>query len=295
MSVVSMTGFGRAEGVCGPTRWIWEARSVNGRGLDVRTRLPTGYEALEAPIREAAQKRFRRGSIQLSLNLRREERGEAAVINIALLDELLKAGSRYINNDLVQRPRWDGMLQVRGVLSSPDAEEQSPEARAALDKALLAGVEQAFDALAATRAQEGTKTRAILGAQIARIAALTVEARTLAAAQGEAMVERIRTRVAAAAPEVLIDPQRLAQEAALLAARADVREELDRLNAHAEEAAALLAGGEAAGRRLDFLSQEFNREANTLCSKSSDLALTRLGLDLKTTIDQLREQAANVE
>lgn len=296
MSVVSMTGFGRAEGVSGAVRWIWEARSVNGRGLDVRTRLPTGYEALEAPIREASQKRFRRGSIQLSLNLRREEvRGEAAVINTALLEDLLKAGVRYIDKGQVERARWDGMLQVRGVLSSPDAEEQSAEARAALDKALLAGVEQAFDALAATRAQEGAKTRAILDTLIARIAALTVEARSLAAAQGEAMVERIRTRVAAAAPDVLVDPQRLAQEAALAAARADVREELDRLNAHAEEAAALLAGGEAAGRRLDFLSQEFNREANTLCSKSSDLALTRLGLDLKTTIDQLREQAANVE
>jgi uncharacterized protein (TIGR00255 family) len=295
MSVVSMTGFGRAEGVSGTVRWIWEARSVNGRGLDVRTRLPNGYEALEAPIREAAQKRFRRGSIQISLNLRREERSEATAINTALLEELLKAGAKYIDRGQVDRPRWDGMLQVRGVLSGPESEEPSAEARAVLDKALLAGVEQAFDALAATRVQEGAKTRAILDAQIARIAALTVEARGLAAAQAEAMIERIRTRVASAAPDVLVDPQRLAQEAALAAARADVREELDRLNAHAEEAAALLAGGEAAGRRLDFLSQEFNREANTLCSKSSDLALTRLGLDLKTTIDQLREQAANVE
>jgi uncharacterized protein (TIGR00255 family) len=290
-----MTRFGRAEGACGQLRWIWEARSVNGRGLDVRTRLPTGYEALEAPIREAAQKRFRRGSIQLSLNLRREERGEAAVINTVLLGDLLKAGERYIEKGQVDRPRWDGMLQVRGVVSSAEAEELTPETRARLDAALIAGMGQALDALAATRAQEGAKTRAMLDTLISRITDLTGEARTLAATQGEAMVERIRVRVAAAAPDVMVDPQRLAQEAALAAARADVREELDRLNAHAEEAAALLADAEAAGRRLDFLSQEFNREANTLCSKSSDLALTRLGLDLKTTIDQLREQAANVE
>jgi uncharacterized protein (TIGR00255 family) len=288
-----MTGFGRAEGVSGPTRWIWEARSVNGRGLDVRTRLPTGFEGLEAAAREATQKRFRRGSIQLALNLRREERSDVPVINTALIEQLIKAGSQYINNDQVQRPRWDGLLSVRGVLGGDT--EDPPEVRVALEAALLIGMGAALDALAATRAQEGAKTQAMLVGLITEIAALTSQARGLSAASGEAMIERIRTRVAAAAPEVQIDPQRLAQEAALAAARADVREELDRLTAHAEEAMRLLQTTDAAGRRLDFLAQEFNREANTLCSKSSDLALTRTGLDLKTAIDQLREQAANVE
>jgi uncharacterized protein (TIGR00255 family) len=185
------------------------------------------------------------------------------------------------------------LLSLRGVLSGEP--EETTEVRAALEAALLIGMGGALDALAATRAQEGAKTQAILTGLITEIASLTAQARGLSAATGEAMIERIRARVAAAAPEVQVDPQRLAQEAALAAARADVREELDRLTAHAEEAMRLLQSKEAAGRRLDFLSQEFNREANTLCSKSSDLALTRVGLDLKTAIDQLREQAANVE
>lgn len=288
-----MTGFGRAEGVSGTTRWIWEARSVNGRGLDVRTRLPTGFEGLEAAAREATQKRFRRGSIQLALNLRREERTEAGVLNTALVDQLIASGAPYVQAGKVAPPTWDGLLSVRGVLSGET--EETPEVRAALEAALVIGMGAALDALVATRAQEGAKTQAILTGLITQIAALTSQARGLSAATGEAMVERIRARVAAAAPDVQVDPQRLAQEAALAAARADVREELDRLTAHAEEAMTLLQSAEAAGRRLDFLSQEFNREANTLCSKSSDLALTRTGLDLKAAIDQLREQAANVE
>ena len=290
-----MTGFGRAEGVHAALRWIWEARSVNGRGFDLRTRLPSGFEALEAPARDAAQKLFRRGSIQITLNLRREDRAQAApAINVALLESYLGAGEPYIAAGRAAPPRWDGLLALRGVLGA-ESEDEGPESRAALEKALLIGLGEAFEALARTREQEGVKTKAILLGLIERVVALTGQASTLAAAQPAAMVERIRARVAAAAPDVQVDPQRLAQEAAMAAARADVQEELDRLNAHASEARALIEGPEAAGRRLDFLAQEFNREANTLCSKSSDLALTRTGLDLKTAIDQLREQAANVE
>jgi uncharacterized protein (TIGR00255 family) len=294
MSVVSMTGFGRAEGVEGALRWIWEARCVNGRGLDVRTRLPAGFEALEAPVRDAAQKRLRRGSLQVSLNIRKDERAAAGAINLALVDQLIAAGAPYVAAGKAAAPRWDGLLLARGVMGA-ESEDETPESRAALEKALIAGLEPALAALARTREQEGEKTKAVLAAALTRIEALTAQARDLAAAQPDAMLERIKSRLAGLTPDIQLDPQRLAQEAALVAVRADVREELDRLTAHAEEARALINGAESAGRRLDFLSQEFNREANTLCSKSNDLALTRLGLDLKTTIDQMREQAANVE
>jgi uncharacterized protein (TIGR00255 family) len=295
MSVVSMTGFGRAEGVHEATRWIWEARSVNGRGLDLRARLPGGWEGVEAPARAAAQKLFKRGSIQISLTLKREERLDAgAPINMALIESFLRSGQALIDSERVARPSWDGLLSLRGVLGG-DVEGDSPEARAALEKTVLAGLEIALTALASTRVQEGEKTKTVLLGLIDRVGVLTAQAGDLAAAQPAALIERIRTRVAAAAPEVQVDPQRLAQEAALAAARADIREELDRLMAHVDEARSLIQGAEPAGRRLDFLAQEFNREANTLCSKSSDLALTRLGLDLKTAIDQMREQAANVE
>ena len=290
-----MTGFGRAEGAAGPVRWAWEARSVNGRGLDVRARLPLGLESLEQAVREAAQKRFKRGAVQINLNVRRDAAAGAAAVNLALLEQLLEAGRPFIEAGRAAPPRWDGLLQTRGVLTGGETEEETPEARAALERTLLAGVNTALDALAAMRAQEGAALRALLEGLLDRIESLADQARGLAAAQPAAMIGRIETRLAALSPEVRLDPQRLAQEAALAAARADVQEELDRLAAHAQEARALLAGGEAAGRRLDFLAQEFNREANTLCSKSSDLALTRVGLDLKTTIDQLREQAANVE
>ncbi len=290
-----MTGFGRAEGAHGAIRWIWEARSVNGRGFDLRARLPGGWESLEGPARAAAQKLFKRGSIQISLTLRREERLDAgATINTALIETYLRAGEPFIAAGRASAPSWDGLLGLRGVLGG-DAEDDSPEARAALEKAVLAGLDKALAPLAATRAQEGEKTKTVLLGLIERVGALTGQAGELAAAQPAAVIERIRTRLAAAAPDVQIDPQRLAQEAALAAVRADIREELDRLASHVDEARSLIEGPEAAGRRLDFLAQEFNREANTLCSKSSDLALTRLGLDLKTAIDQMREQAANVE
>jgi len=295
MAVVSMTGFGRAEGAAGGASWVWEARSVNGRGLDVRVRAPTGFDALEPQVREAAQKRFKRGSLQVSLTIKRETAAGAVTLNTALIETLIEAGKTYVHTGRVIAPSWDGLLNVRGVLAGTEDAGDPIELRAALDGDLVAGLAVALDNLARMRAQEGSALGALLGALLGRIEAAAGEARALAAATPAALLERIRTRLAALAPEIVIDPQRLAQEAALAASRADVREELDRLTSHVTEARALLEGPDAAGRRLEFLSQEFNREANTLCSKSSDLALTRLGLDLKTAIDQLREQAANVE
>lgn len=294
MAIVSMTGFGRSEGAGAGVTWAWEARSVNGRGLDVRTRLPNGYDALEPVVREEAQKRFKRGSLQIGLTLKRDASAGAAVINTALLETLIEAGAPYVKAGRVSAPTWEGLLGVRGVLTSEDTAEAS-DLRTTLDGDLRTTLGEALDRLAASRVQEGVALKALLEGLIAQVETTTGQARDLAATTPAALQERIRSRLAGLAPEVAIDPQRLAQEAALAATRADVREELDRLTAHAHEARALILGGESAGRRLDFLAQEFNREANTLCSKSSDLALTRLGLDLKTAIDQLREQSSNVE
>jgi uncharacterized protein (TIGR00255 family) len=296
MALSGMTGFARAEGVAGGRRWVWETRSVNGRGLDVKVRLPAGFEALEPLVREGAAKRFRRGSLQASLSVARDaEVGASARIDMAFVDRLLDAAAEHLRDGRIERPRLDGLLLVRGVLVSEDAIEDAPQARAELDAALNEGLGAALDGLVAARAQEGRSLTTTFEGLIGTIEAGAAAARSTAAAAPAALAQRIRDRVAALAPGVQTDPARLAQEAALLAQKADVQEELERLTAHAAEARTLIAGADQAGRRLEFLAQELNREANTLCSKSSDLALTRIGLDLKTAIDQFREQAANAE
>jgi uncharacterized protein (TIGR00255 family) len=296
MAVSGMTGFGRAEGAAAGRRWIWEARSVNGRGLDVKTRTPPGFDALELHVREEAARRFRRGSIQAILTVTRDaEAGAVLIIDHALVSRLVDAGADHVSAGRVAPPRWDGLLQVRGVLASEEAADDLDEAHATLEAAAREGLAAALDALAAARAREGRTLSGILEALITRIETLAGLAKNHAAAAPAALAARLQERLATLAPDVQFDPGRLAQEATLLAAKADVREEIERLSAHAEEARSLILGEAAAGRRLDFLAQEFNREANTLCSKSSDLGLTRIGLDLKTAIDQFREQCANVE
>ena len=293
-AISGMTGFGRAEGEAGAVRWIWEVKSVNGRGLELKLRTPPGFDALEPRLREQAARRFKRGSMQAGLQIKRDEGESALKLDGALLERLLGEGGRLHAQGLVEKPRWDGMLQVRGILVSEDADEDE-DARAELERVLVAGLADALDALAEARRREGAMLADVLGALIDNIVALTQRAREVAGTAPEKALERLRQRLAAIAPEIAADPQRMAQEAALIAARADVAEELERLTAHAEEARALLTSNAPAGRRLDFLAQELTREANTLCSKSSDLELTRIGLDLKTAIDQIKEQAANVE
>ncbi|MBL8531218.1 MAG: YicC family protein [Hyphomonadaceae bacterium] len=291
-----MTGFARAEGEHQGQRWIWELKSVNGRGLDLKLRLPPGFDALEPPARAAASARFKRGSVQAALTLTRDAAAAAPVkIDIGLIERLLEAGAPLIEAKRVRKPSWDGLLAVRGVVQSEEGVAQSEEERAALDAALLAGLERAFDALAEARQSEGRMLAAALSEAGDRMDALITAARASAATAPAAALERIRQRLESLAPETKLDPARVAQEAAIAAARADVQEELERLAAHAHELRALLAKPEPAGRRLDFLSQELTREANTLCSKSADLELTRIGLDLKAVVDQIKEQAANVE
>lgn len=295
MTISGMTGFGRAEGEAGGVRWVWEAKSVNGRGLDVKLRLPPGFDALEPAVREAAGQRFKRGSVQAGLSLKRAESTAGAKLDHAYIASLIAAGQPFVDRGEVAPPRWDGLLALRGAFVAEDEAEETPEMRAALDAALIAGARAALDALDGARKQEGRTLAGVFSAMIDRVDALVAAARAEAGVAPANVTARLKARLDALAPEVQLDAQRFAQEAALIAAKADVAEELERLAAHASEARALIAKPEAAGRRLDFLAQELTREANTLCSKSSELSLTRIGLDLKTVIDQFKEQAANVE
>lgn len=296
MTISSMTGFARAQGDFAEAAlaWAWEARSVNGKGLDVRLRLPPGFEAVEAAAREAVTKRFKRGNVTLGLQTRQDSTGQGAgvTVNEALLAQLMDLAKDLPPH--IAPPTFDGLLQVRGVLESGDAvlDEDTVKAR---DAAVLASLTTALDALAAARDAEGARLDEILTGHLATIEALTTAAAQTAAARPEAVAERLRTLVAGLLDSTPVNEDRLAQEIALIAARIDIREELDRLTAHIAQARELLTAGGPCGRRLDFLCQEFNREANTLCSKSQDADLTRIGLDLKAVIDQLREQVQNIE
>ncbi len=291
-----MTGFARAEGEHAGQRWIWEAKSVNGRGLDMKLRLPPGFDTLEQPARVLAGRAFKRGSLQVSLTLARDAAAAPPVrIDMALVEKLLAAGEPLIEAKRVKAPRWDGVLALRGVVVSEDVAELSEAARAALEAALIAGFEQVLSKLLEARASEGRMLTGVLGELVDRMDGLIARARQSAAVAPAAALERIRTRLAGLGSDIQFDPQRLAQEAALAATRTDVQEELERLVAHAGELRALLASPEPAGRKLDFLGQELTREANTLCSKSSELELTRIGLELKSVVDQIKEQAANDE
>lgn len=297
MSVSSMTGFTRASGHHGGFGWTWEVRSVNGKGLDVRVRLPAGYEALEAEVRELAGKILRRGSVFVSLVPDRAAAEGAYRVNSDLLERLMDTAS-HLSDDIriaPDPPRVDALLAVRGVVE-PAEDEVDPEAMEARHKAMNGSLREALQTLATVRRAEGAKLEELLRDRLAEIDSLCAAAETAAAARKEALRERLKQQVeellemSPALPE-----ERLAQEAAVLAVKADVREELDRLKAHVEGARALLDEGVAIGRRLDFLCQEFNREANTLCAKSGDIELTRIGLQLKAVIDQFREQALNIE
>lgn len=294
MTISGMTGFARAEGEHGAQRWVWEIKSVNGRGLDLKLRVPAGFEAIEPQARLAAAQRFKRGSLQASLTLARDGAAAAPLrIDHVLIAALIEAGESYAGR--VEKPRWDGLLAIRGVVQSEESGILDEEARAALYAAVLQSFETALDALAEARRGEGRMLAATLEEAAARLDALIAAARVSAGAAPAAMAERIRQRLDALSPEIKLDPARVAQEAAVAASKADVQEELDRLAAHAVELRLLLTKPEPAGRRLDFLGQELTREANTLCAKSADLELTRIGLDMKAVVDQIKEQAANVE
>jgi uncharacterized protein (TIGR00255 family) len=288
-----MTGFGRADGASEGWTWSVEARSVNGRNLEVRFRGPNGFDGLERAAKAAAQARLARGQVTIGVQAKRIEAGEAAVtINAAVL-------ARYLTlaNDLAEDgatpPSADGLLALRGVIEAPE-EVDDPEARAVLEAAMAGTVEAALDALKASREGEGAQLTPVLEEFIRRIEALVVQAESEATAQVVAIRDRFSRRMSELAPDAPGLEDRIFLEAAALATKADVREELDRLAAHIDAARQLLVSAPA-GRKLDFLMQEFMREANTLCSKSATTALTGIGLELKAVIEQLREQVQNVE
>ncbi|TAN64284.1 MAG: YicC family protein [Magnetospirillum sp.] len=299
MTVASMTGYARAEGRDAQTAWIWEAKSVNGRGLELRCRMAAGHDALEVAARDAAAKRLKRGNIQLSLTVSRVGEQSQLQVNTPLLGQLLSMCKEWEGRFPGVAPaRLDGLLAIRGVLEpAADAEAGDSDAdRQTRETAMKATLESMLDQLAAMRRDEGGRIGAVLTSQLDEIATLAAKAGACAALRPDTIRERFRVQLAAvleAAPTLAED--RVAQEVALLVVKADVREELDRLNAHVAAARELIGQGGAIGRKLDFLAQEFNREANTLCSKSSDVELTRVGLDLKAVIDQFKEQVQNIE
>jgi len=293
MSIASMTGFARAEAASGDRQWVWELRSVNGRGLDIRCRLPNGYDALDPVVRAAVGARCRRGNVSVTLTERRDLRSRLSVNREALDQILALIGELRNNADIAAAPpRLDGLLALPGVIERAD-DEGDPAASLEL---LTLRLNEALDGLKAMRLAEGARLVGLAVDHIDEIERLTDTARDVAASQPGAIAERLRQQLEALlAQSPLPGPDRLAQEAALLAAKADVREELDRLAAHVGAVRGLIRAGGAIGRKFDFLCQELNREANTLCSKAADVELTRLGLDLKVAIEQLREQVQNIE
>ncbi len=295
MTVASMTGFAESAGSHGALRWRWEAKSVNGRSLDMRLRTPPGYDGLEPPARRLAGERFQRGSFQISLTVETEAAARGLSIDAAALASAVRIAREVAAETGMAPARVDGILALKGVIVQDEGIVLDEQARGLRDAAILESLAIALDQLAKARGNEGAKLAGLMNAQIGEIERLTQEAATLAAAQPEALKARLEAQLAELMAGAQVAPDRLAQEVALLATRADVREELDRLTAHVQDARALMAQGKGVGRKLDFLAQEFNREANTLCSKSSDIALTRIGLALKAVIDQFREQSQNVE
>lgn len=293
MGVASMTGFARAQGEAPGTSWIWEVKSVNGRALDLRLRLAPGFDAVEPELRAALAQRFRRGNISANLSLSRTT-APALRVNREALSQLVALINELTGEVEAAPPRLDGLLALRGVIETVENEDEAVvEARR---QAVLAGWSAALDQLAAARADEGARIGALLKSQLDEMAVLAAAAEGCAATQPAAIRERLRTMLANLADLMPSMPEeRVAQEVALLATRSDIREEIERLRAHIEQASELLQQDEAVGRRLDFLCQELNREANTLCSKSTDIELTRTGLSLKAVIEQFREQVQNIE
>jgi len=293
MALSGMTGFGRAEGAAGDWTWSVEARSVNGRNLDLRFRGPPGFDSLERAAREAAQARFQRGQLTVGVQAKRLEDAAAVRVNLEVLDRYLAAGEPYLAAGRAGPPALDGLLALRGVIEA-DAGSDDEEALAQAEKGMIASIAEALEDLARMRREEGASLAGVLTGLVDRISELTTQAAALAAGQPAAIKERFSRRLTELLGEA-VSEDRIVQEAAVMAVKADVREELDRLAGHVAAARGLLATDGGVGRKLDFLTQEFMREANTLCSKSALGDLTAVGLDLKAVIEQFREQVQYVE
>jgi len=293
MALASMTGFARLEGGFEGLGWTLEMRSVNGRSLDIKYRFPTGFEAIERLGRELAKSRFQRGQMNLTLSVNSAAAKAGVSLNQDVLDVYLAAGRRLVDAGDAVTPSVDGLLALRGVIEASG--DERAELTTESEAALAADLGALFEALKTAREAEGRALEAILKGHLGAMAASVERAKSLADQQVEAIRERFTRRLNELLPDAQDFEERVLQEAALLATKADVREELDRLASHLEQAHQLIDGEATPGRKLDFLAQEFMREANTLCSKSAFIELTQTGLELKASIDQFREQTQNVE
>jgi uncharacterized protein (TIGR00255 family) len=295
MALSSMTGFARGHGASGSYAWAWEIKSVNGKGLDLRLRLPPGWDAIEAPVRARVAERLARGSIQANLTMDRSGVAPAVRINTAVLEAVLTTLRQLAPRVDASPPSLDGLLALKGVMEVGDSEENEEERRGA-EIAATAGFAEVLAALGEMREREGAALGRVLAMRLGEIAALARRAELAPGRRPEAVRVRLAEQVATLlAQSERFDADRLHQEAILIAAKADVREELDRLAAHVAQAQLLIGQGGPIGRRLDFLAQELNREANTLCAKANDVELTNIGLELKAAVEQFREQVQNVE
>ncbi len=293
MAIESMTGFARAAGTVGIHAFAWEIRSVNGRGLDIRVRVPPGLEVLAEAARKRLTGAFSRGTLHVNLQVTSDAGPPRPRINEAALAALLQAVERLPASAIVTPPSYDGLLAIRGVVELADEGEDT---LTVVEKPVLTGLEEVVSGLKEARASEGRALEAVLRGHLDTIARLTKEADAHPARGVDAIRERIAAQVGLLLEaSQALDPQRLHQEAALLAVKADIREEIDRLDAHVAALRLLLDQGGPIGRKLDFLSQEFGREASTLCAKAGDAGLSRIGLELRTVVDQMREQVQNVE
>jgi len=295
MGILSgMTGFARVTGEASWGAWAWEAKSVNGRSLDVRVNYPPGFDALEREVKAMATERFNRGSLQVSLRIDMASGAGGVVIDHVLLGTLAEAARKALGADLTPEAIAT-LMTLKGVVETGSSSLRDLAADETAMAAISAGAKLAVDQLAEGRRAEGADLLGLLSGHLDQIESLAAEATKIAATQPGLIKAKLLKQLEDLDREGRVDAERLAAEVALSAARADVREELDRLSAHVKSGRDLLKAGSPAGRKIDFLAQELNREANTLCSKSASLDLTNAGLSLKGVIDQFKEQAANVE
>jgi len=295
MALSSMTGFARGQGAAGAYAWSWEIKSVNAKGLDLRFRLPTGWDAVELPARSRANAALARGTVYANLTVERKGAAPAVKINEPVLAAVIGALQRLHGKVAAAPPTLDGILSLKGVMEVGDTDERA-EDRLAAEAAIVAGFADTLAALVANRREEGAALGQLLGARLAEVATLTARAEAAPGRKPEAIKARLAEQIAVLlSSSERFDADRLHQEAVLIASKADIREELDRLAAHVGQAQKLIAEGGAIGRRLDFLAQELHRESNTLTAKSNDVELTNTGLELKTVVEQFREQVQNLE
>jgi len=295
MTLSSMTGFARSHGASGTYAWSWEIKSVNAKGLDVRLRLPPGFDAIEVAVRGKAAEMLSRGNVYATLTVSREGVATIVRINEPVLNAMINAIGNLTGRVDAEKPRLDGLLALKGVIDVSE-DEETEDAKTAAQAAVVEGFIQALNGLTEMRQHEGEAIGKILSVRLDEMAALADRADKAPGRQPEAVKKKLADQIAVLLEaSSRFDPDRLHQEAILLAGKADIREELDRLAAHIAQARKLMNGGGAIGRRLDFLSQELNRETNTLCAKSNDVELTNIGLELKSVVEQFREQVQNLE